>query len=84
MLQGLQRKLAKPVVKKLPVIVAMLEAIVDDAERSGSLADLCLATSCVIGYAAFLHFNELVHIKAEHIKVEEGFMSIQIPQSKTD
>ena len=82
--QGLQRKLPKPVVKKLPVTVAMLEVIVDSAECSGSLADLHLATACVIGYAAFLHFNELVHIKAENIKVEEGFMSIQIPQSKTD
>ena len=49
---GLQRKLAKPVVKKLPVTVAILEAIVDNAERSGSLADFCLATACVIGYAA--------------------------------
>ena len=82
--QGLQRKLAKPVVIKLPVTVAMLEAIVDNAERSGSLADLRLAKACVVGYAAFLRFNELVHIKAEDIKVEEGFMSIQIPQSKTD
>ena len=82
--QGLQRKLARPVVKKLPVTVAMLEAIVDNAEHSGSLTDLRLATACVVGYAAFLRFNELVHIKAEDIKVEEGFMSIQIPQSKTD
>ena len=79
--QGLQRKLAKPVVKKLPVTVAMLEAIVDDA---GSLANLRLATACVIGCAGVLRFNELVHIKAEDIKVEEGFMSIQIPQSKTN
>ena len=82
--QGLQRKIAKPVVKKLPVTMAMLEGIVDNAERSGSLADLRLATACVIGYAAFLRFIELVHIKAEDIKIEEGFMSIQIPRSKTD
>ena len=38
----------------------------------------------VIGYAVFLNLNELVHIKAEDIKVEEGFMSIQTPQSKAD
>lgn len=82
--QGLQRKLAKPVVKKLPVTVSMLEAIVDNAERSESLADLRLATACIIGYAAFLRFNELVHIRAKDIKIEEEFMSIQIPSSKTD
>lgn len=61
---------------------AMLKAIVDYAERSGSLADLHLTTACVIGYAAFLCFNKLVHIKAMDIKVKESFMSIQILQSK--
>ena len=54
MVQGLQRKLAKPVVKKLPM--AVLEAIVDDVERSGSLANLRLVTACVIGYAVFFTF----------------------------
>ena len=84
LVQGLQRKLAKPAVKKLPVTVAMLKVIVDNTEHSGSLEDLRLATACIIRYAAFLHFNELVHIRAQDIKVEEGFMSIQIPKSKTD
>ena len=56
----------------------------DDAECLGSLADLYLDMGCVIGYAAFLHFNEVVHIKAKDIDAEDGFMSIQIPQSKTE
>ena len=51
-----------PVVKTLPVTVAMLEAIVDGAECSGARTDLCLARVSVIGYAMSLHFNELVHI----------------------
>ena len=38
-MQGLQSNLAKPVTKKLPVTTEMLGAIVDDAEKSGSLAD---------------------------------------------
>ena len=61
MLQSLQRNLAKPVTKKLPVTTEMLGAIVDDAKKSGSLADLRLATACVISYMAFLRFDELVH-----------------------
>ena len=64
MLQGLQRSLAKPAVKKLPVTAEMLAAIVEDAERSGSLADLRLATACVPSFPAFLRSDELVHIKA--------------------
>ena len=83
LVQGLQRKLAKPTVKKPPVTVAMLEAIVNNVECSRSLADLCLAMACIIGYAALLHFNELVHIRAQDIKVEGGFMCIQIPKSSS-
>ena len=36
-LEGLQRSLAKPVVKKEPVTVDMVEAIVRYADKSGSL-----------------------------------------------
>ena len=38
-MQGLQRNLAKPVTKKLPVTTEMLAAIVDDAEKSRSRFD---------------------------------------------
>ena len=57
-LSGLQRTLAKPVVKKEPMTIEMIEAVVRDAERSGSLSDLRLATACVLGYAGFLRFNK--------------------------
>ena len=45
--EGLQRSLAKSVVKKEPITVETLEAIVQDAEGSGTLANLCLATACL-------------------------------------
>ena len=71
-LQGLQKDLAKPVIKKLPVTAEMLGNIVDNVEESGSLADWQLAT------------DELVHIRAVNIKFNDEFMSINIPRSKTD
>lgn len=83
-LQGLQRDLAKPVTKKLPVTTEMLNAIVDDAEKSGSLADWRLASACVVNYAAFLRFDELVHIRAMDVKFQDDYMCIAIPKSKTD
>ena len=49
MLEGLQYSLAKPVVKKKPVTVEMLNTIVQDAERLGTLSDLRLATACLLG-----------------------------------
>ena len=45
--EGLQRLLAKPVIKKELITVETLEAIVQDAEGSGTLADLCLETACL-------------------------------------
>jgi len=41
-LEGFQRTLAKPIVKKEPVTVEMLEAVVQDARSSGRLSDLRL------------------------------------------
>ena len=83
-LQGLQRQLAKPVQKKKLITVEILASIVEDAEQSGSLADLHLATACLISYAGFLRFDELIQIKAFEIQVYPSSMVISIPRSKTD
>ena len=53
-LEGLHRTLAKPVVKKEPVTLEMLGAMVEDANRSGSLSDLRLVTACLLSFAGFL------------------------------
>ena len=54
-MQGLQRNLAKPVTKKLPVATEMLGAIVDDAKKSRSLADRRLTTACVPSNVGYLY-----------------------------
>ena len=46
-LEGMQCLLARSVMKKEPATVEMLEAIVDDADKSGLLSDLRLATACL-------------------------------------
>ena len=63
MLEGLQQSLAKPVVKKEPITVETLEAIVQDAEESGTLTDLFLATTCLLGFSGFLRFSELINLR---------------------
>lgn len=52
-LEGLQCSLSKLVVKKEPVTVDMLEAIVRHVEQSSSLADIRLATACLLGFSGF-------------------------------
>lgn len=83
-LEGMQRILAKPTVKKEPVTAAMLEDMVKDANKSRTLADLRLTTASLLAYAGFLHFNELVNIRPCDITRHEGMMVIHLPRSKTD
>ena len=80
-LSGLQRILAKPVVKKEPMTVDMIKI---DAERTGSLSDMRLATACVLGYAGFLRFSELVELKSADFAINKSMMTIRITRSKTD
>ena len=83
-LEGLQRLLVKPTVKKTPVTSVMLEEMVRDTGKSRSLSDLRLVTACLLAYAGFLRFNELVSIRPCDIKIQEDKMILYIPQSKTD
>ena len=46
--------------------------------RSPPSHDVCYWICCI------LRFKEVVHIKAKDIEVKDDFMSIQIPQNKTD
>ena len=83
-LEGLQRSLAKPVVKKEPITVETLEAIVRDAEGSGTLSDLRLATACLLGFSGFLRFSELINLRPCDFQVSDEMMTIKIRHSKTD
>ena len=63
LLESAKRILSVPVKKKEPVtpeVIQHLVAYYDSA--SASLADLRLLALCVLGYAGFFRFNELVPI----------------------
>ena len=64
--------------------IGMIEAVVRDAELSGSLSDLKLATACVLGYTAFLRFSELVDLAPTDFIVNGEMMSIRIKRSKNN
>lgn len=83
-LEGLQRLLAKPAVKKAPITPTMLDEMVKDAEESHSLSDLRLVTACLLAYAGFLRFNELVNVRPCDIKIQRDKLILLIPKSKTD
>ena len=83
-LEGLQRTLAKPVVKKEPITVEMLEVMVRDANSSGSLSDLRLITACLLGFLGFLRFNELINLRPCDCSISGEMLKVCIWQSKTD
>ena len=83
-LEGMQRILARPTVKKAPVTPMILEDMVKDARKSSSLSDLRLTTACLLAYAGFLRFNELVNIRPCDISIHVDKMVLHLPRSKTD
>ena len=83
-LQGLRRMLAKPVQKKEPVTIEMLMAMVDDLNKNETLANLRLTAACLLAFAGFLHFNELVNIWCCDVAIGVDMLKIRILKSKTD
>ena len=82
--EGLQRQLARPVKKKEPVTVEMLEAMVNDAESSGTLSDLRLVTACLLAFSGFLRSSELVELRPCDCSADAQMLKINIAKSKND
>ena len=83
-LEGLQRTLAKPIVKQEPGTVEMLNANIQDARKSGQLSDLRLAMACLMDFAGFLHSEELINLRPYDITIDAEMMSMKILHSNTD
>ena len=83
-LSGLQRRLAKPKVKKEPVTADMLLALVESLGQSPSLSDVRLATSALLSFAAFLRYDEVAALRCCDIKFSDDSMAVHIRSSKTD
>ena len=83
-MDGLRRKLAKPKVKKEPVTLDMLSALVRRLTPTSSLADVRLAASSLLAYAAFLRYDELAKLRCCDISITAESMSVHITSSKTD
>ena len=81
-LEGLQRKLAKPVQKKAPVTVEMLGRMVENAKMSGSLSDLRLTTACLLAFAGFLRFNEVIQIRPCKLAEQKDYLVLHLQSSK--
>ena len=83
-LGGLRRMLASPTVKKRPFTSEMLSDMVQACQPDPSLGDLRLLAACLLGFAAFLCYDELSKLRCEDLVFTPKFLQIKIRSSKTD
>lgn len=84
-LEGARRITSKPVTKKEPITPKILQRIVERYGSSrNSLPDIRISCMCLLSYAAFLRFSELVNIKRSDIAFYDDHFSLFISKSKTD
>ena len=83
-LDGLQRQLAKPKVRKEPVSGDMITALVNSLGDRPTLTDVRLVAACLLAFSAFLRYNELVKLRCCDIAFSTNRMAVHITSSKTD
>ena len=83
-LDGIRRRLARPVQKKEPITKEMLEKLVEDANKNSTLANIRLATACLLAFAGFLRFDELVQLRPCDVEIDGSMAKLKIRRSKTD
>ena len=82
--QGVIRQVSKPVVSKEPLSPIDLKRIVQVFGSGKNLLDLRFVTMCLMAYAGFLRFDELVNIRRNDILFEDKQIKLFIQKSKTD
>ena len=82
-MEASKRKLAKPVNKKEPITVDMLEKVFDTLYSENNLKNQRIICTCLIAFAGFLRSEELLKLKCSDVIFENQYMSIFIESSKT-
>lgn len=83
--EGVLRECRKPVTKKEPISPFHLFLLAEKYGNENScLTDLRIITICLLGYAGFLRFSEIVNIRRSDISFQDQHVSIFIQKSKTD
>ena len=66
------------------MMLEILQEIATDANNHPTLANLWLATACLLAYSKFLRFDELIHVRVNDLTIVPDMMKLKIPRSKTD
>ena len=83
--EGCHRTIGRKAFNKNPITPDILKHLcILYGSDSCSLSDLRTCCMCLISFAGFLRFSELVHLRRSDICFHENYMSLFIQKSKTD
>lgn len=68
--------LSKPVEKKKPVTIQMLNLMFDNMFIEGNLKNQRTIYTCLISYAGFLRSEELLHIRRRDIRISDKYVFV--------
>ena len=68
-------------VKKAPFTADILKRIADDAQADKSLANIRLATMCLIGFAGFFPYSKLANVCLSDIELNSSHSKTRVRES---
>ena len=83
-LAGIKRIVVRSKIRKEPVTVEMLQAMVEATGMEPSLTEVRLLAVCLLAFAGFLHCDELINLRCSDISFNAEGMRVSIKSSKTD
>lgn len=83
-LEAGKRILAKPINKKEPVTIDILQKVYEKVYEEGNAKSQRIICACLVAYAGFLRSSELLNISVSDIVFEQEYMGIFMESSKTD
>ena len=79
-----RRKLAKPVNKKEPMTIDILNKVYNGLYIEGNVLNQRTVCICLLAFAGFLRSSEVLNLKRNDIMFFDSYISIFIESSKTD
>lgn len=70
--------------QKEPITTSMLKDLAKIYGGDGNLVHQRFLLFCLLGFSGFLRISELLCIQIKHIVINEEFLEITLPKSKTD
>jgi integrase len=83
-LDSLRRKFAGRKIKKEIITVEILNKMLEASQPLDSLKNLRMITICLVSFAGFLRFDEVIKIRFSDLKFEIFYFTIFVESSKTD